>query len=39
MLCNDDYLRQLDINPIFNKEMVSFDAFLKEKNCFPKLPA
>jgi len=26
-LCKDDYLRQLDIDPIFNKEMVSFDIF------------
>ena len=31
MLCNDDYLRQLDTNPIFNKAMVSFDVFLEEK--------
>lgn len=35
-LCNDDYLRQLDIDPIFNKEMVSFDIFLKEKELFSK---
>ena len=34
MLCNDDYLRQLDIDPIFNKDMVSFDVFLEKKNCF-----
>ena len=26
-LCNNDYLRQLDIDPIFNKEMVSFGVF------------
>ena len=30
-LCNDDYLRQLDINPIFNKEMVSFGLFPKKE--------
>ncbi|MEI6543026.1 MAG: AAA family ATPase [Methylococcales bacterium] len=30
-LCNDDYLRELDIDPIFNKEVISFDVFLKEK--------
>ena len=35
-LCNDDYLRQLDIDPIFNKEMVSFDVFLKEKELLSK---
>ncbi|MCX7094572.1 MAG: AAA family ATPase [Methylobacter sp.] len=29
-LCNDAYLRQLDIDPIFNKDMVSFDIFIKE---------
>ena len=28
-LCNDDYLRQLDIDPIFNKEMVSFGVFIE----------
>ncbi len=36
-LCNDDYLRQLDINPIFNKENVSFDAFLKEKKLLSEI--
>jgi predicted ATPase len=36
-LCNDDYLRQLDINPIFNKESVSFDAFLKEKKLLSEI--
>jgi predicted ATPase len=36
-LCNDDYLRQLDINPIFNKESVSFDVFLEQKKLLSKL--
>ena len=36
-LCNDDYLRQLDIDPIFNKEMVSFDVFLKEKKLLSEI--
>jgi predicted ATPase len=30
-LYNDDYLRQLDIDPIFNKEMVSFGIFPKNE--------
>ena len=36
MLCNDDYLRQLDIDPIFNKDMVSFGIFLEEKELLSK---
>ena len=35
-LCNDDYLRQLDIDPIFNKESVSFGIFLEEKKLLSK---
>ncbi|POZ53994.1 AAA family ATPase [Methylovulum psychrotolerans] len=29
-LCNDGYLRELDIDPIFNKEMVSFGIFARQ---------
>lgn len=31
-LCNDNYLRQLDIDPIFNKEMVSFNIYIQKHN-------
>jgi hypothetical protein len=36
-LCNDDYLRGLDIDPIFNKEMVSFDVFPKKERLLSSL--
>jgi len=36
-LCNDDYLRELDIDPIFNKEMVSFDLFTKKENLITEI--
>ena len=36
-LYNDDYLRQLDIDPIFNNEIVSFDVFLEEKKLLSML--
>ncbi|MDD5272414.1 MAG: AAA family ATPase [Methylovulum sp.] len=29
-LCNDGYLRELDIDPIFNREMVSFGIFRRQ---------
>jgi hypothetical protein len=37
ILCNDGYLRELDIDPIFNKETVSFDLFTKKENLLTEL--
>ncbi len=36
-LCNDDYLKSLDIDPVFNKEMVSFKSIFEQSDILVQL--